>query len=64
MCIRDSTDTTIHVDSHHPFSQKMAAYDSFSHRLLTIPLDEYDFSEELNMIKYATVTRAQPLINC
>ena len=56
MCIRDrtTTDTTIHADSHHPLSHKMAAYNSFIHRLLTIPLDD-DFHDELNVIKYIAV---------
>ena len=30
-----TTDVTIPVDSHHPFSQKMAAFNCFIHRLLT-----------------------------
>ena len=42
MCIRDS----------HPTSHKMAAYNSFVHRLLTIPLSEKDYNEEVNTIKY------------
>ena len=40
---------------HHPFSQKMADYNSFIHRLLTVSLDENGFSEELNTIKYIAV---------
>ena len=50
-----TTDTTIHADSHHPYSQKMVAYNSFIHRLLTIPLDDNDFRDELNTIKYIVV---------
>ena len=50
-----TTDTNIHADTHHPSSQKMAAYNSFIHKLLTVPLGENDFSEELNMIKYITI---------
>ena len=50
-----TTDTTIHADSHHPLSHKMAAYNSFIHRLLTIPLDDNDFRDELNVIKYIAV---------
>ena len=30
----------------------MAAYNSFVHRLLTIPLSEKDYNEEVNTIKY------------
>lgn len=47
--------TTIHADSHYFFSQRMAAYNSFIHRLLTLPLHENDFSEELNTINYIAV---------
>lgn len=47
-----TTDATIHAESHHPFTQKMAAYNSFIHRLLTIPLETNDFHEEINTIKY------------
>ena len=50
-----TTGTTIHADSHHPYSQKMAAYNSFIHRLLTIPLDDNDFRDKLNTIKYIAV---------
>ena len=37
-----TTDITIHADSHHPNSQKMAAYNSFIHRLVTIPMETID----------------------
>ena len=47
-----TTDVTIPVDSHHPFLQKMAAFNYFIHRLLTVPLDDEDFNDELNTIKY------------
>lgn len=47
-----TTDATIHADSHHPFPQKMAAYNSFIHRLLTVPLEPRDFHEETNTIKH------------
>ena len=47
-----TTDLTINAESHHPFSQKMAAYHSLIHRLLSIPLEDKDFLEELNTIKY------------
>ena len=50
-----TTDTTIHADSHHPLSHKMAAYNNFIHRLLTVPLDDNDFRDELNVIKYIAV---------
>ena len=47
-----TTDITIHADSYHPVSQKMAAYNSFVHRLLTIPLSKNDYNEEVDTIKY------------
>ena len=50
-----TTDLTINAESHHPFSQKMAAYHSLIHRLLSIPLEDKDFHEELNTIKYLSL---------
>ena len=47
-----TTDLTIDAESHHPFSQKMATYNSLVHRLLSIPLEDKDFHEELNTIRY------------
>lgn len=47
-----TSDVTLHADSHHPIPQKMAAYCCFIYRLLTIPLDDDSFNEELNTIKY------------
>ena len=38
--------------THHPFSQKMVAYNSFIHKLLTVPIDENDSREGSNTIKY------------
>ena len=50
-----TTDITIHATSHHPISQKMAAYNSFVHKLLTIPMEPSDYEEELNIIKQIAV---------
>ena len=47
-----TTDLTINAESHHPLSQKMATYNSLVHRLLSIPLEDKDFHEELNTIRY------------
>ena len=47
-----TTDVTIHGDSHHPYSQKLAAYNSLVHRLLSVPLEDNDFNDELNTIKH------------
>lgn len=51
-----ATSHTIHADSHHPYSQKMAAYNSLIHRLLTVPLDNNDFQAELNTIRFIAVS--------
>ena len=50
-----ATDATIHINSHHPYAQKMAAYNSFVYRLLTIPMNKIDFDEEVNTIKHIAV---------
>ena len=50
-----TTDVTITADSHHPFSQKMVAYNYFIRRLLRIPLNENDFKIDLNIIKHIAV---------
>ena len=47
-----TTNVIIHGDSHHPLSQKLAAYNSFIHRLLMITLNNDDFECELNIIKH------------
>lgn len=46
---------TIHGSSHHPISQEMAAYHSFVNRLLSIPLKENDYIEEVSIIKFSAV---------
>lgn len=51
-----TTSMTIHSTSHHPHEHKMAAYNSFIHRLLSIPLSESDFTEETAIIKYIAVS--------
>lgn len=50
------TDQTIHADSHHPYPQKLAAYNSFVHRLITIPMDPNDYNEEVNIIKHIAIS--------
>lgn len=49
------TDQTIHASSHHPQSQKYAAYNSYVHRLLTIPMDQVDYNNEVTTIKHIAV---------
>jgi hypothetical protein len=51
-----TTNITIHADSYHPWSQKMAAYNAFVHRLLNIPLDKEDFIKEIDTIKSIAIT--------
>ena len=46
-----TTDTTIHAKSFHPYHQKMAAYNSFIHRLINTPLNHSDYLYEINIIK-------------
>lgn len=49
------TDITIHNNSTHPYSHKLAAYNSYIHRLLNIPLSLDNFNKELNIIKQIAV---------
>ena len=44
-------DLVIHNSSIHPFTQKMAAFHSFVHRLLSVPLSHENYLKELNLIK-------------
>jgi hypothetical protein len=44
------TDTVIHASSCHPWQHKMAAFNSYVHRLITIPLSEVNFKKELNIL--------------
>ena len=50
-----TTDTVIHADSHHPFSQKMASFHSFVHRLLTVPLNENNYNNEIHTLKHIAI---------
>ncbi|XP_044760166.1 uncharacterized protein LOC123317626 [Coccinella septempunctata] len=45
------TDVLIHADSNHPRSHKMAAFHSFANRLLSVPMTEFDYEAELNIIQ-------------
>ena len=45
------TDAVILASSFHPISQKLVAFHSMIHRLLSIPLGIEDYIEELNTIK-------------
>ena len=43
-----TTDTTIDANSYRPWPKKMAAYNAFIHRLLTVPLEQDCFIDEVN----------------
>ena len=45
------TDHAIHIESHHPYTHKMAAFNCYVHRLLSIPLSKDNFNKEVNVIK-------------
>jgi len=45
-----TTDCLIPFNSNHPFSQKVAALNSFFHRLFTIPMSQHYFNIELSWI--------------
>ena len=47
-----TTDITIHAQSFHPQTHKMSAYHSYVHRLLNTPLDNNDYNDEVNTLKY------------
>ena len=58
-----STDMVIHASSYHPYVQKIAAFNSLTHRLATIPMERNDYIEELNIIKHiAIVNGYQPTL--
>lgn len=42
----------IHASSNHPISHKLAAFNSFIHRLNKIPMTTENYNKELNIIKY------------
>ena len=47
-----TTDTLINNTSNHPIQHKLAAFRTMIHRLNNIPLDEIDYKDELNTVKY------------
>ena len=50
-----TTDLTIHAHSYHPYTQKIAPFNAFVHRLLNVPLSREDYRDEVNIIKYIAV---------
>lgn len=49
------TDTVIHASSCHPWQHKMAAFNSYVHRLLTIPLSQINYKKELNILYHIAI---------
>lgn len=56
-----STDTVIPYHSNHPISHKLAAFNSFFHRLFNIPLNSQSFKSELNIIKQIAYNNNYPM---
>ena len=50
-----ATDHTIHFSSYHSQSVKMSAYNSLVHRLLSIPLSDEDYMNEIQIIKHMAI---------
>ena len=50
-----TTDIVIHADSHNPFSQKMASFHYFVHGLLTVPLNENNYNNEIHRLKHTAI---------
>ncbi|KAI5724687.1 hypothetical protein M8J77_005960 [Diaphorina citri] len=48
---KTQSDITIHNESNHPYSYKMAAYNSMVYRAITYPLCKEDFNNEISIIK-------------
>lgn len=46
------TDATIHFNSNHHFSHKLAAYHQLVERLIKVPMSDEDYKAELDTIKY------------
>ena len=46
-----TTDSTININSYHPYTQKLAAYNSLIHRALNVPLNTENFNKEIRIIK-------------
>ena len=45
----------IHSSSMHPFSHKLAAFRSYIHRLVNVPMSQENFQVELNIIKQIAI---------
>ncbi|KAL3283515.1 hypothetical protein HHI36_006654 [Cryptolaemus montrouzieri] len=49
------TDITIHYTSAHPYQHKVAAFNSYIHRLLNTPMSNDNYFKELNLIKQIAI---------
>ena len=49
------TDMVIHNSSAHPFSHKLAAFRSYIHGLVNVPMSQENFQIELNIIKQIAI---------
>lgn len=56
-----STDLVIPYHSNHPHSHKIAAFNSYFHRLFNLPLSHTNFTIELNHIRQIAVNNNYPL---
>jgi hypothetical protein len=50
------TDQIIHASSRHHFSQKLSAFHSMLHRMLTIPMSQNNLRKELTIIKQIAIS--------
>ena len=50
-----TTDHAIHASSYHPYSHKMAFFNSMVHRLLSLPLSTEDHKNEVEIIKHLSL---------
>ncbi len=50
------TNHTLHTTSNHPYTHKMAAYNSYVHRLLNIPMNKEDFENEKHIIQHIAIS--------
>ena len=55
------SDTTIHFTSNHPLQHKLAAYNFYIHRLLSIPITEQAKQQEWNTIFIIAKNNGFPL---
>lgn len=57
-------DQTINADPHDPLSQKLATYNSFVHRLLSVPMELNYYTEEINITKQYNISVVNGFSSC